>query len=220
MPLNFLTAGVSPYQFHADNLFRSDRKISFKFPPYVPANPQKTSFDGFAESYGSFNLDNALLYVHFGQVDLEQLVLRVRRNETSSDRGTGKKDMQQFFKWLRKKEVKSIVKVIVEDRKSPAHSDQVIEEALKDLTVEILDWRKYDLCPMAIRNACKSSQLREIHLWWSGNNTTLRSWSEPDGLVKLEKLEHVHLHKSQVRAPNQQQNLSSLIMSNRDSKHN
>ncbi|KAF4427594.1 Major intracellular serine protease [Colletotrichum fructicola] len=38
-----------------------------------------------------------------------------------------------------------------------------------------------------------SNNLREVTLQWSGNNTALRAWSEPEGLLQLPNLEIVNL---------------------------
>ena len=40
---------------------------------------------------------------------------------------------------------------------------------------------------------------REVHLWWSGNNAILRSWSEPEGLARIKKLDTIHLYETEVR---------------------
>lgn len=102
-----------------------------------------------------------------------------------------------FFNWLREKGVKRILKVIVDDLEQPSHSDEAIENTLRGFEVEILDWRKIDLCPEVIYKSSK--KLKEVYLRWSGNNAVLRAWSEPDGLKKLEELTKVHLHVKHVR---------------------
>ncbi|KAF6793390.1 hypothetical protein CSOJ01_13950 [Colletotrichum sojae] len=104
-------------------------------------------------------------------------------------------DQLQFFHWFRSWKVEKILKVVVDDRARP-HGDEKIEEVLaglhgggeprKSFDVEVLDWRKEDLCPETIRNA--APQVRELHLYWSGNNSVLRGWSEPEGLRLLESL--------------------------------
>ena len=175
-----------------------DTNICFSFPPYMLRGSDKISFVDFETSYHGSTFDEVLLYVKFGRVELDIPNIRPRHTEVNLDPGAGRKDMETFFNWLYSKGVRNIVKVIVEDRYGIVHCDQSIETALKRFEIEILSWRKYDLCPKAIREACKKPSLREIHLWWSGNNAVLRSWSEPDGLAKLPKLERVHLHEPQV----------------------
>jgi hypothetical protein len=164
----------------------------------VPKETEKISFEDFKASYHGFHFDDALLYIDFRRVELDAPKWRSRSNDAGSEAGVGRKDMESFFKWLQEKGVRNIIKVIVEDRFGVAHSDVSIEKALQNFDIEILDWRKIDLCPRTIREGCKNSVLQEIHLWWSGNNGMLRSWSEPDGLVKLTRLKAIHLHEPKV----------------------
>lgn len=101
--------------------------------------------------------------------------------------------MIDFFQWLRqKKNVRRIVKVIVDDSQRPAHSDEAIVRALQDLHVEVLHWLKTDLDPVTIHSV--STEIRELYLRWSGNNAVLRGWGEPDGLPKLKFLRTVKVH--------------------------
>ncbi|KAK4163264.1 hypothetical protein QBC43DRAFT_319804 [Cladorrhinum sp. PSN259] len=182
---------------YGDN--KEDKHIYFVFPPTVSTSTQKIDFDDFKSSYDRLVFDQVLLAVEFRHVELNTAV-NPRRQNKYVDMGAGRRDMETFFKWLRDKNVTNIIKVIVEDRKgSTAHSDQAIETALKEFDVEILDWRKVDIDPRTIWEATRGnrSNLRELHLWWSGNNALLRSWSELDGLPKLRNLKHIFLHQTQ-----------------------
>lgn len=102
-----------------------------------------------------------------------------------------------LFEFLRSKGVKRVIRVIVDDKEQPAHSDEAIERALGGLDVEIWDWRKYDLCTETVVTAAPHT--REVSLYWSGNNAVLRGWSEPGGLALLKDLEKVCLHVEEVR---------------------
>ncbi|KAK6227481.1 hypothetical protein QIS74_01036 [Colletotrichum tabaci] len=127
--------------------------------------------------------------------------------ENESDKSTQLRytDQLQFFRWFRSWGVEKILKVVVDDRAHP-HRDEEIEEVLAGLRgkeplhqrsfdVEVLDWRKEDLCPEVIRTA--APQVRELHLYWSGRNSVLRGWSEPEGLPLLESLRTVYLYYTQ-----------------------
>ena len=152
-------------------------------------------------SYSGFKFDDVLLYVDFRRFELERAAPRARQgvNANSNSPGAGRKDMEEFFNWLYEKNVRNIIKVSVEDRDGIPHSDQSIENSLCRFDIEILDWKKPDLDPQAICNACHSSKnLLDLHLWWSGNNAILRAWSEPAGLAQLRSLEKIHLHESKV----------------------
>ncbi|PNP56622.1 hypothetical protein THARTR1_03318 [Trichoderma harzianum] len=104
--------------------------------------------------------------------------------------------MEILFKLLRDKGVRHIVKVIVFDLEAPPHSDESIERCLTGFkSIEILDWRKVDLCPETIFKACHN--VVELHLWWSGNNGILMAWSAPGGLAKFPRLKEIYIHQTQ-----------------------
>ncbi len=114
--------------------------------------------------------------------------------------GNGRTDLNLLFKWLKNdKGVKTVLRVIVDDLQEPSHSEEAIESALAGLGVEIWDWRKTDLSSEVICNVAPNARI--VHLYWSGNNSVLRSWSEAEGLCKLANLAEVHLNVNQV-SPN------------------
>ncbi|OHF01238.1 hypothetical protein CORC01_03553 [Colletotrichum orchidophilum] len=110
-------------------------------------------------------------------------------------------DHLQFFRWFREWGVRKIYKVVVYDGDHP-HRDEEIETALAGIVhgkkvhpsfdVEVLDWHKEDLCPQVIQTA--TPQVRELHLHWSGRNSVLRGWSEPEALPALQYLEKVYIY--------------------------
>jgi hypothetical protein len=138
---------------------------------------------------------------------LRKVVLPHVKVSLSSEKRTSKySDELFFFQWLQeKKKVKKILKVVVDDKNHP-HRDEDIEGVLgpergpanlKSFDVEILDWRKFDICPVVIQNAAPN--VRELHLQWSGKNSVLRGWSDDDGLPKLPYLQRINLCYEQVR---------------------
>ncbi|KAF7920648.1 hypothetical protein BELL_1448g00020 [Botrytis elliptica] len=157
--------------------------------------PLKIDPEEFIESFEHVKLDTVLQYVAFPNVRVHPAPDYPYALDKSTGDGNGRCDMMFFFQWLKDKGVKRILKVIVDDSNTPAHSDEAIEKALQGFDVEILDWRKVDLCPETIWTA--SRKLREVHLQWSGNNAVLRGWSESEGLRRLEDLTKVHLHVKQ-----------------------
>ncbi|KAI1372688.1 hypothetical protein F4677DRAFT_462842 [Hypoxylon crocopeplum] len=96
------------------------------------------------------------------------------------------------FKWLRKKNVKQIVKLVVKDNPNRYCSDETIETCLDGFDVRFLDWNKADMCVATIRQKA----LNVVHLWLhsSGSNAVLWSWSDSSGLRSLPKLSQVHLN--------------------------
>ncbi|RSL83236.1 hypothetical protein CEP51_004660 [Fusarium floridanum] len=159
--------------------------------------PSEIFEDSFIQSYDHMNFDQVLRYVSFRRIELQKPPAPSRESRLTKLRparlktGRGRSDLTVFFGWLRRKGVKHILKVIVDDLKDPPHSDSAIEDCLRPFKVEILDWRKVDLCPETILTACRN--VRQLHLRWSGNRAILRAWSEPEGLPKLQNLEAVHL---------------------------
>jgi hypothetical protein len=185
----------------------ADKQICFDFSMRAVKKDEqdKLLFKDFEDSYTGFKFDDVLQYVKFGHIELDRKLPRSRRQGQVSDPspGEGREDIACFFDWLRKtKKVSNIIKVTVEDRVGTPHSDEAIERALAAFNVEILEWRKVDIDPQAIWSACRTTDqtpvLRELHLWWSGNNAILRAWSETDGLGKLPRLVTVHIHQAQV----------------------
>ena len=146
------------------------------------------------QSYDFMKFDSVLRYVSFKKIKLLQASERqsklTRFLPQKSKGGRGRSDLSFFYDWLNERSVTSILKVVVDDDEDP-HSDLAIEECLKRFNVETLDWRRIDLCPETLLNACPDA--RELHLRWSGNRAVLRAWGEPEGLPKLQKLENVHL---------------------------
>jgi hypothetical protein len=134
---------------------------------------------------------------------LRQVILCRVPVELEIKKGEPKKRSDQLFflRYLRERNVRNILKLTVDDQVHP-HGDEEIEEAVRgtpsnprlshSFDVQILDWRKIDLCPGTIATA--SPNVREVHLRWSGNNAVLRGWSEPHGLPKLPYLKAIHLH--------------------------
>ncbi|KAI0400345.1 hypothetical protein F4802DRAFT_610152 [Xylaria palmicola] len=148
----------------------------------------KQMIDSFFQRY---NYNAVLRHVTLCRVNIDFKEQRGRQIST---------DQLYFLRWLRARGVEKILKVTVDDMEKP-HRDDEIEEILADsknrssaksFNVEILDWRKPDLCPEMIEVA--TPLVRELHLQWSGNNVVLRGWSEPEGLPRLKWLKKVYLY--------------------------
>jgi predicted metal-dependent peptidase len=114
---------------------------------------------------------------------------RLSREKRLSRRGLT--DMKLIFDWLRSKDVKKIVKVMVVDDGSPSHSDDAIQEALGGLEVEVWDWKKLDMCTDVIYKSTK--KVREVSLYSSGNNAVLMGWASSEGLTNVENFPKVRL---------------------------
>ncbi|RSL52172.1 hypothetical protein CEP54_011046 [Fusarium duplospermum] len=156
------------------------KELWFDFGP-----PKKLTMADFKIHFRHLQFDTILQYVAFPQIELDD------HKQIPDRRYAGKEDMTFLFDWLKQQGVSRIIKVIVDDLKSPSHSDAAIEKALKPFNVEILDWRRLDLDPVSLSEVGQS--LREVTLHWSGRNTVLRAWSEKEGLALIPTLEVVNL---------------------------
>lgn len=143
------------------------------------------------------SFDEVLRYVTFRRIELQKPIQPATESKLSKKLppkpkpGKGRSDLTFFFNWLYRKNVRYVLKVTVDDLKDPPHSDKAIEESLSRFEVETLDWRKVDLCPETLYNACRD--VKKLYLRWSGSRAILRAWGEPEGLPRLGKLEQVHL---------------------------
>lgn len=116
----------------------------------------------------------------------------------AKDVGKGRDDYTVIFDWLRRKGVKRIFNLYIDDREEPSHSDETIEKALQGIEVlKVWDWQRSDLSSEVIAKAAPN--VSEVNLYWGGNNAILRSWSESEGLNQLKKLDTVVLYENQVR---------------------
>jgi hypothetical protein len=162
------------------------------------------------EGLHHLKLESVLQYVALPNLRLKKVVEKPVNDAEKSSRsklkkpakpetpdGRGRDDMGFIFKFLRDtKKVKHIIRVIVNDKRDPAHSDEEIEKALGTMNVEIWDWQKFDLCADTIFVA--APKVKVIHLYWGGNNAVLEGWSAASGLRRLEELKEVYLHVQQV----------------------
>ena len=157
--------------------------------------------NGIKKTLSILNFEDVQQYVAIPKISIqgESNVANTRKARGRPRRpdGDGRTDLISVFSSLHSKGVKTILKVIVDDLEHPAHSDLSIVTALDNKGVEIWDWRKLDLCTEVVRKVAPN--VRQVHLYWSGNNAILRGWSEEGGLKQLGlQLKTVHLHVQQV----------------------
>jgi hypothetical protein len=132
--------------------------------------------------------------VAFPRVEIEQTI---EKGDVYHGNHNGRQDMKFFFDWLKKRGVKRILRVEVDDMEIPCHSDETIEHALADFHVEVLNWKRLDLDPGTVRKI--GSDLREVQLYWGGGNNVLRSWSEKnEGLCMTTSLKKIILTQTMV----------------------
>lgn len=88
------------------------------------------------------------------------------------------------FNWLRKKGVKKIHELTVEDNEFLPHSDNAIVEALRDIEVNIWNWIQDDLCSDTIVSA--APEALHIFLYSTGQKAVLQNWC--NGLNELKQV--------------------------------
>jgi hypothetical protein len=136
-------------------------------------------------------LDKFLQYVHIPNLRATWDGYRADvRNAVEAWRCPGRVDFCMIFDWLKRRGAEKILKIIVDDvgdDRGGAHSDQAIEYSVRDLGVEIWDWRKKDISSEVIYNTARDT-VREVSLYCSGSNAVLRGWADTGGLVKLPKV--------------------------------
>ena len=154
------------------------------------------------QGFAPLEFESILQYVAFPNLQIKKNSPRSQRGTSVKRGGNGRDDMTILFEFLRKKRVKRIVRVIVADRDTNAHSDAAVEHALRSFSVEIWDWQKFDICTETIAHA--APDVEEMDLYWSGNNAFLWGWSDEEVLKRMRELKKIYLHNTQVfaSAPN------------------
>ncbi|KAK1456263.1 hypothetical protein CMEL01_16531 [Colletotrichum melonis] len=195
--------------FHNDETRNAFREIDTEIQRFFGNNEQHYYFAmDTAKEYRDMTENQVRNY--FGKRDhyhtlrhvfLQPATILLENDQKTPNGSSRYTDHLQFFNWFREWGVRKIFKVVVFDGDHP-HRDEEVEKALAGFVrgkkkypsfdVEILDWHKEDLCPEVIQTA--TPQVRELHLHWSGRNSVLRGWSEPEGLPALEYLQKVYIY--------------------------
>ncbi|KAM7187648.1 hypothetical protein V8F33_011115 [Rhypophila sp. PSN 637] len=110
--------------------------------------------------------------------------------------------LNSVLTWLRNKGVKRILKLVVRDDQDWQCSDDTIQSCLKDWSIRYLDWNKLDLSIALIRDA-EETEVVELWLNWSGNNTALLGWADSDHGLRavLPRLRQVHINITSSTEP-------------------
>lgn len=190
---NFIA--TSSHSFHSSVAYFTylERHIEFDLSGLPSPSIPETYLERLAKH---LQFENCLQYVALPKLRVER-VENFKSKVPNADSGSnhnlpllsdcvGLTDAQFVFAWLRRNNVKKIIKVIVVDDGDIPHSEDAIEASLKNFGVEVWDWRKLDICSDTIFRAAKD--VRIVNLYSSGNNAVLQSWSGEKGLVKLERV--------------------------------
>ena len=93
-----------------------------------------------------------------------------------------KLEATEIFSYLRRQSVYHIETVKVLDCRWHPHPDNAIAEGLKGFSIRSLNWRKLDMDPCILAEV---KELRELHLYSSGNECVLKYWTMPETLGSL-----------------------------------
>ncbi|KAL8306097.1 hypothetical protein RB600_008803 [Gaeumannomyces tritici] len=157
---------------------------------------------------GITHFEDTLQYVSIPDLRVIGMELPIDPNEGAQGWwSSNRKDYVYIFDWLRSKAigVKRILKIVVEDDDHNFHSDEAIEFALRGFKVESWNWMRSDMCSQVIKEAAPG--VRDVTLYWSGNNAILRSWAAEGGLPQLEQLRTVTIIRQRVRNDKSRQGL-------------
>ncbi|KAJ8119714.1 hypothetical protein ONZ43_g3397 [Nemania bipapillata] len=125
-----------------------------------------------------------------------------RRSRDSYDKAQavpqeeGRRSLIPVFDMLAKNNIRTILRLHVDDLASPAHTDAAIERAIRgrdafsltdqrpsEIHIETWDWRKLDISIDVISNAAPN--VVNVHLYWSGSWSVLSGWSSSNGIPLL-----------------------------------
>lgn len=112
------------------------------------------------------------------------------KNMADAWKCVGRTDLYLIFDWLKNVVgVKKVVEVVVVDdsKDRKPHSDQAIKECLRDLDVEIWNWKRMDISSELIYTVA-GDYVSVVYLYCSGVNAVLRGWSDINGLAKLQNV--------------------------------
>ncbi|PMD38046.1 subtilisin-like protein [Hyaloscypha variabilis F] len=154
--------------------------------------------------------ESSIRYVDFP--DLSEIgVERKHAKPENSPRS----DVMDVLDWLSDKGVKEIIELRVPDSWDEPHSEEIIEKAIKDFNIEVLDWRRIDLSIRSVKKGAGSS-VTDLHLYSSGNWTALEHWTGQNGVVQLESLKKLYVtivkdNISEDRVLEQEEELTSRL---------
>ncbi|KAE8440734.1 hypothetical protein EG329_006629 [Mollisiaceae sp. DMI_Dod_QoI] len=94
--------------------------------------------------------------------------------------------LKGFFKWLRGRNVKRIVKLIIVDDPYQPCRDKTIADCLQGFDVRYLEWNKDDIYIPPLKK--HAGNLHELWVSWSGRGSALSGWLNPkEGIPTLKK---------------------------------
>ncbi|KAL4960196.1 uncharacterized protein BDV14DRAFT_183134 [Aspergillus stella-maris] len=188
-----------------DSIGTHNTKLQFLYPSGLNGSSieRKINLDlGQQRSIGK-NYVNAITEERFDKFPFETCLSYVclppRKHQTPDAGSRGETDSlasyQPIFNFLKKKGVKKIFRITVNDLLGQPHSDKSLVELTRTYNIQHWDWRKLDISSDTILAAAPDVKTVVMHS--SGNLSTLQGWACKHGLARLQKLESVQvvIHK-------------------------
>ena len=129
------------------------------------------------ESACDLKFESILRYVQFP--DLSQM-------SKPKGQSGGREEVPDVLEWLRRKEVRTILKLNVPDCISNPLNEDSILISVRNFGIEELNWRRLDLCIEPIMGLAPTLSI--LHLYSSGNWAVLSHWVGEYGLRKLKNV--------------------------------
>jgi hypothetical protein len=166
------------------NLISSHKRITAKVAPSSPESHVPHTEENRSRYCAEFQ--PYLNFVSFP--DLEEVR---RRRCAKIMRDLFGQEVLYVIKWLRLvKGVKKIIRLKVLDSRYEPHKEEVIEEAIKDVDVEELDWRRLDLSIRTVQAA--AANVKTPHLYSGGDWASICHWMSENGINRLKVVFSFH----------------------------
>jgi hypothetical protein len=99
--------------------------------------------------------------------------------------------VSKFFLWLEKKDVTTIVELNIPDNHMQPLSDEFVFDKVARFNVRNLDWRRIDMNLDFLIESRAAASLTDLHLYSSGNWSTLYHWASAEEFNGLSALPQV-----------------------------
>jgi hypothetical protein len=149
-----------------------------------------------------FKFEKILKYANFPDLSDQQPSFT---SHTLADLKSEHDEIKKVFEWLKTRSVQEVLELSVNDRLLGPHSDEDVAYCVREFAVRVLKWRKLDLYLPAFKTSPNPkansdqdgtgapenviyAELRELHLYSSGNQSVLDQWYR-----ELENFKNVRL---------------------------
>lgn len=138
------------------------------------------------EHYRRFGFESTLALVHLKVTPNSEDDKPQTQEEEAERRTKVSMGLIAVFEWLKKLDVRRIMKLVVEDNRDYYCNETTIGRCLEQMDeIRYLNWKRPDL---SVQTIAKAVNVVEISLYSSGVRAVLSSWSDAEGLRSLKKV--------------------------------